>query len=130
MSSADLIVSALEDFVALVVRKLVLDIVANLTASPSEGGTPVDTGWARSNWIPRIGKTFEGTSGTREAVSAGAQESGKAQVLTYKLDQGPVHITNNVPYIVFLNDGSSKQAPRGFVQAAIERAVSQFGKTS
>jgi hypothetical protein len=44
-----IVVKAAEGFAEKVVRKLALDIVANLVAAPSEGGTPVDTGWARAN---------------------------------------------------------------------------------
>jgi hypothetical protein len=124
-----IVVSALEGFVDRLIRKIVLDVVANLVSPPPLGGTPVDTGWARANWIPAIGVPRTVPAGTREAAEAGsvplgAQQSGVARVATsYTMSQGRVHITNNVPYIVELNEGSSKQAPSGFVQAAIARAV-------
>ena len=58
------------------------------------------------------------------AGAATRQAVGRAQVLGYNdLDRGNAFITNNVPYIVRLNDGSSKQQPRGFVQRAIRKAV-------
>lgn len=120
--------ASLENFIDQIVRKLALDIVANLVAAPGEGGTPVDTGWARANWVPEIGKARTNVAGTyAQAAAAGAslaeQQAGVAKVLSWKLGQGPIHVTNNVPYIVRLNEGSSKQAPRGFVQAAIAKAV-------
>lgn len=123
------VVTALEGAVERIIRKLTLDIVANLVRAPSEGGTPVDTGWARANWVPRIGEPFRGTAGTREQAEAGSvslaeQGAGIASVASsYKLEKGRVYISNNVPYILPLNEGSSQQAPAGFVQAAVTKAV-------
>lgn len=101
------------------IKKLVLDVTANLV-----GTTPVDTGWARSNWVPSIGTPVEQPTGSKESVSSGAQDQGLAAVAaTYTLERGPIWISNNVPYITLLNSGTSQQAPAGFVQAAIRRAV-------
>lgn len=123
-----IVVSALDRFVEILIKKLVLDIVANLQRSGSEGGTPVDTGWARANWIPQIGSPHEGTAGTRTQAEAGSlsseAQSGVASVATtYKLQRGRVYITNNVPYILKLDAGSSNQAPKGFVLRSIRKAV-------
>lgn len=119
-----IVVRALEGFVERRVTQLALDIVANLVAAPSEGGTPVDTGWARANWQPNIGGPARTTSGSRESVTSAAQNEGLGALVGWRLASGAkIHITNNVPYIGFLNQGTSKQAPAGFVQAAIRRAV-------
>lgn len=124
-----IVVNSLSDFLDQIIKKITLDIVANLVRAAAEGGTPVDTGWARANWVPSIGKPASGTAGTRASAEAGninlgSQQGGVAAVATsYKTSKGAVHITNNVPYINNLNDGSSKQAPKGFVQAAIFKAV-------
>lgn len=122
------VIAGLNRFVERVIKKLVLDIVANLQAAPSEGGTPVDTGWARANWVPNIGSALESTAGTRIEAEAGqlsaASEEGVARVVTeYKLARGTIHITNNVPYILKLDAGSSKQAPAGFVRRGIIKAL-------
>ena len=102
-----------------VIRKLVLDINADLI-----GETPVDFGWARSNWVPSVGTPFSGPAGTPENLDAGPQSAGTAEIVTqYSIDDGPAWITNNVPYINRLNAGSSRQAPRGFVDKAVERNV-------
>lgn len=117
------VVRDLNGFVERTVKRIALNVVANL-----QEDTPVDTGWARANWIPQIGSPFEGTAGTRTAAEAGnvdqaTQAFGIAQVATgYRLGP-PIYITNNVPYIETLNEGSSSQAPAAFVQAAILRAV-------
>ncbi len=127
MTTLRVVVSALDKFIDDIIKKIVLDIVANVRSAPDTGyGTPVDTGWARANWVPRIGSPALQVTGTREAVSGSAQETGIANIaISYRASQGPVFITNNVPYIVLLNEGSSGQAPRGFVQNAIAKAIKQ-----
>jgi len=101
------------------IKRIVLNAVANLTED-----TPLDTGWARANWIPSITAPVDGVDGSRESISTSKKESGTAKVATsYVLENGPVWISNNVPYILRLNEGTSKQAPAGFVEAAIFRAV-------
>lgn len=116
---------ALERATETVIRKISLDVTANLIKT-----TPVDTGWARANWVPAVGKRFQGTVGSREdaqagRVSAGAQATGQARVAGYRLTDGRVFVSNNVPYILRLNDGSSTQAPAGFIQAAINKALTR-----
>jgi hypothetical protein len=127
------ILAGIDGFVARIVKKLVLDIVANLQASPSDGGTPVDTGWARVNWIPVIGnasrKAAPKPGGHGQTVSAAAALAlqGQAAVAviatTYRTSMGPVTIANNVPYILPLDAGSSKQAPSGFIRRGIVKAL-------
>lgn len=102
-----------------IVKRLTLDVTSNLIVD-----TPVDTGWARANWVPSIGNSVNVPAGTRESVTVGDQQAGIATVaVTYTLSQGRVFITNNVPYIETLNEGSSRQAPAMFVQRAIQRGV-------
>jgi hypothetical protein len=117
------VVNSLELFIEGIIKKLTLDIVANLDRAPTEGGTPVDTGWARANWIPQIGTPVTQPAGSRTNVSDSEKEAGKAAVVAkYKLP-ATVYISNNVPYILKLNEGHSKQAPPGFIQANIAKAV-------
>lgn len=131
MASLRVVVRSMEQFIEGAIKRLALDITANLVRAPSEGGTPVDTGWARANWIPSVSAPASALRdpGSRDARAASvggassAQAAGQADVLGYKLSRGPVYVSNNVPYIVRLNEGSSRQAPKGFVQAAIAKAV-------
>ncbi len=121
-----LIVGALEGFTENLIKKMAFDVVANLRKAGAEGGTPVDTGWARANWIPSMGADAATTpKGTQESVGVAeaAVAAGLGSLLNYKLMFGSVFITNNVFYIISLNDGTSTQAPKGFVQAAITAAV-------
>lgn len=120
------VIGAVEQFTEGLIKRLTLDIVAELVKAPSEGGTPIDTGWASSNWFPGLSRSrreadvLDPDSGDVAEAQA-FQNAGIAKVLAYKLGR-PVHITNNVKYIGALNGGSSKQAPKGFVQAAITRS--------
>ncbi len=121
-----LVMKALEGFTENLIKKMAFDVVANLRKAGAEGGTPVDTGWARANWIPSMGGEAATTpSGTKTSVGVAeaSVQSGLGTLLNYKLLSGSVFITNNVPYIIKLNDGTSQQAPKGFVQAAITAAV-------
>lgn len=74
--------------------------------------TPVDTGRARANWLPTL------NTPSKEKVDAGAPADILPVLGAYKITD-TIFITNNLPYIQRLNDGYSKQAPAGFVEAAI-----------
>jgi hypothetical protein len=96
-------------------------------------GTPVDTGVARSNWRVSIGGPLSTTvpafsPGERlgigeQANAAGALNQARAAVGRRREGQD-AYITNNVPYIGALNDGSSRQAPANFVEMGVMAAVS------
>ena len=90
--------------------------------------TPVDTGWARANWIPQVDSPFTGVDGTRTrgAISTSAQAAGTAQAAAFNIKKDTViFITNNVPYIKKLNAGSSQQAPALFIESAVANAVNK-----
>lgn len=94
--------------------------------------TPVDTGRARSNWIVSTGQPTSEVIppyapgenlGTGEGANANAAlEQGRQEAENYRLGQ-TLFITNNLPYIGRLNDGSSAQAPAMFVEEAIQEGV-------
>lgn len=91
--------------------------------------TPVDTGWAKNNWLLAIGHEASGPVGSPEKINTAAKDSGVPQVLGWKISDGPIYITNNVPYIQRLNGGNSKQAPRGFIEKTVNSVVrSKVGK--
>ena len=118
------IMDDIEKFTEKLIQRITLSVNGELIKT-----TPVDTGWARANWIPEIGHAYSGTAGSRESAESGSvdsapQQAGTAKIATtYKLDFGKIFITNNVPYIVDLNDGSSAQAPTGFVQLSVARGI-------
>ncbi len=121
------IVKGLNRLTSRVVTKITLDTTANLIEA-----TPVDTGWARANWVPSIGqpalKDLPPKRPDDGQVVVGAvteQQGAMAKLIGYTLKMGRVFVTNNVPYILRLNDGTSTKAPPGFVQQAIAKAVTQ-----
>ena len=111
-------IGELKDFV----RDIVVKVTVNVTAELGED-TPKDTGWAASNWIPRVGQRTDMPFGSKLSVSEGAKNIGLAEVVTsYALPQ-IVHVTNPVYYIETLNTGTSTKAPAFFVETAIAKAI-------
>lgn len=110
-------------------RKVALFILQDLTLL-----TPVDTGVARSNWLVAV-QSFDrsiieahfpgkdGSTGAANAREALAQGTAKVQDTT---SEQFIAISNNLPYIGSLNEGSSVQAPAGFVNSAVLRAESEI----
>jgi hypothetical protein len=90
----------------LVTRKIALDAYARVTRK-----TPVDTGRARANWNVGAGKPDLST------IEAG--ESSPPPSLSKGDGEEAIYITNNLDYIFELEDGSSKQAPRGMVNVSM-----------
>jgi hypothetical protein len=99
--------------------------------------TPVDKGRARSNWLVELDApartTIEpyvpGENGnTSGPNTAAALAQGQATIAGYNGDRNSgIAISNNLPYIGRLNAGSSRQAPAGFVEKAVQAAVRQIG---
>lgn len=109
------------------VRDVTLAVVEELVSR-----TPVLTGRARSNWrtllysadnilfwppsdIPGEGMPVTPEEGAQRALDE-AQETCSA----YTGGRRSIRIVNNVPYIVELNKGSSSQAPKMFVEMAVQ----------
>lgn len=89
--------------------------------------TPVDTSKAISNWQVALGNPpagtisphYPGSDGSTFSASAGETLAKAKLVLRTKKPGDSIYITNNLPYIKKLNDGSSKQEPAGFAERAI-----------
>ena len=127
-AQVDRIVKELEELGERIVRAIVFEINAELVAS-----TPVDTGWARANWIPSVG-TPNGSTRTNRPTpamvpgAAAEHAAGLASLSAFRLGQ-TAFIVNNVPYILRLNAGRSSQAPSGFVDRAVERGVQKAARS-
>ncbi len=122
------------------IQKIILDTVRDVvrvaqlrSLQAITSGTPVDTGFTRGGWTPTLqrpavqplvppdNKTSARTAG---AANLRANRSRSAQIAaSYQLQNGPVFLTNAVPYIEQLNEGSSAQAPAKFVEKAIDQAL-------
>lgn len=114
------IIKLLDDVTEKAARKMLIDIHRELVKK-----TPVLTGWAQNNWIPSVTLPVTKTDGTPENVSGAAMVGGVVEVLSWRFEDGPAWIANNVPYINRLNAGHSGQAPAGFVDAIIQREVNK-----
>jgi hypothetical protein len=91
--------------------------------------TPVDTGWARNNWLPSVGKPITEPVGEPGKPEPGVATRGLGEVgAAPSILAAPVHITNNVPYIQRLNAGSSSKAPAGFVERIVQEEVNRSNK--
>lgn len=111
-----------------VVRKVALTIDTILVQE-----TPVDTGRAKSNWLVSLGVSLTGVidayapgekGSTAAANAQAALAQGETVIKNYMSGRDlSIHISNNLPYIGVLNEGSSLQAPAGFVEDAVAEAV-------
>ncbi len=92
------------------------------------GATPVDTGHARANW--QVGIDAPITEEIEEEDQSGAATIARnAGTIRGSTPQRSIILSNNVPYINRLNEGSSAQAPAMFVQLAVADAVAAVQKT-
>lgn len=114
-----------------VVKEVAVKLVSDLIAT-----TPVDTSKAISNW--RASQTFPLTDeidahvpghfgSTRGMSSAKALADAKSNIAR-KEPGSTLYISNSAEYITELNNGSSQQAPAGFVQGAVDRARRTISK--
>jgi hypothetical protein len=86
--------------------------------------TPVDTGRARANWIAALNGAAEGTTDDKSKSGGSAIAKAAGVIAGYDRDKdAEIHITNNLPYIGRLNEGSSYQAPANFVSIATRQGV-------
>lgn len=92
--------------------------------------TPVDTSRALSNWQVWVGRKgnssnvdfAKGTHGSTRGASI-AKAIRKAHAAIDARDRGQIlYISNVVRYIVYLNDGTSRQAPAMFVETIVLKA--------
>lgn len=91
--------------------------------------TPVDTSRALSNWRVNLGSRsdfsvlahFPGERGSTYSSSGSMARALARSVLTARIPGQPIYISNAVRYIIYLNDGSSSQAPAGFVQTEVSK---------
>lgn len=79
--------------------------------------TPVDTGRARSNWIVSL------NAPSVLVVDPNKTPDPNGIIASFKVTD-TAYIANNLPYIRRLNEGSSQQAPAGFVDLAVQSGIS------
>lgn len=104
-------------------RKIVLTALRKIVLK-----TPVDTGYARMNWQVTINKPADSVVGEQsgEKVRSSRVYEKANAVLANLPPFQTVYISNNVDYIEFLEEGSSKQAPAGMVAITVEELKGMF----
>jgi len=129
-----------------VIRKIAFDLLAgilsglpkadNFTIPNTEGITgrhPVLTGRARAAWhasVVGLGGNFNFDSGIKgvNEVSRGKKEGAFKNNLKNFVGEKYVTLINAVPYILFLEYGSSLQAPAGMVRISMRRMTGRMPK--
>lgn len=91
--------------------------------------TPFKTGRARNNWLVLLRKLSLNNDFTDTQPLKGLDPSGskamaraEAKIARYNLGQ-TIYLVNNVPYIIPLEKGSSKQAPKGMAKQAVRAGL-------
>jgi len=84
--------------------------------------TLVDTGRARGNWLPSIGSPQKG-GGSLDKNGAPTINKARQVVKGYKIGGNGIFITNNVPYILILENGTATRAPNNMAKKGIQAAV-------
>ncbi len=86
--------------------------------------TPVDTGRARGDWQTTVGTPASGQNGRSDPTKTG-RDGGPAQaevVANTPKEAGQLtYLTNSMPYIKQLEEGSSQQAAEGMVRRNMDR---------
>lgn len=88
--------------------------------------TPVETGRARNNWITSIGTPKNTTTEETDKSGAQAIAQGQREANRWNIGMGTIYITNSLPYIIPLDEGSSKKRPEGMSKGAIQAAQEQL----
>lgn len=118
----DKFAEAVELRTAVVTRRLTLELFNGLTEK-----TPVDTGRARANWQVDIGAPAFTEKRIRGASTAPGRVLPFPAGMKSKIDgTETVWITNTLPYIRFLEEGSSLQAPNGMLALTVAQVQGEI----
>lgn len=120
MSDFDRIILNFAEQTAEQIKELRINVHKELVTSVI-GDTPIDTGMARRNWqaakdsIPTGIIPYAG-----DPSAAGAQAVSEAQAQAFGED-GTFYFVNNVHYVPYLENGTSKMAAVGMAKKNVER---------
>lgn len=102
------------------IRKIAFDLFSSIVKK-----TPVDTGRARGAWEVGLDRSSTKRAKKGKTSVVGKQADALRKLSQFKIGQS-IFITNNVDYIVFLEMGTSTQAPRGMVKLSIGEIRAAF----
>ena len=106
----------LNTYVTDAMRSAGLDFLRLITFS-----SPVDTGRFRANWNVGFNSPDNSTTDSVNFSAVLAKNENEVKVNPLNVS-GVIWFSNNLPYAVPLNNGTSKQAPQFFVETAARRA--------
>lgn len=109
------------DQARMIFQKIALDLDSRVVLS-----TPVDTGRARGNWFPSINSPSWGMSNIADK-SGGVSLARLSGVVAGAQLGDVIWQTNNLPYILPLENGHSGQAPEGMVDINLNAIAAQYG---
>ena len=114
-----------------IVREIIADITESLTVDPKANGgtgTPRDTRRTTNNWNVSNGR---GPDFSDIGEGQHGEPSGRYEAYA-KVPKGSMeaNVANATPYLNSLDQGSSRQAPKGFIRRAIRRAVQDLERVS
>jgi len=119
-----------------IAASLAVSEVATVIGTDLVHKTPVDESTAISNWIMHLEEPWDlkidayrlGSQGSTYEASAAEALIQHAQVLKQKKPGETIFLSNNAEYIRDLNQGSSRQAPLGFIERSVFLGR-KFGRT-
>ena len=101
-------------------RKIAMDLLRKIVKY-----TPVDTGRARGNWQVTIAAPAEGEV-KKEKNRGPVNARGRAVLNGLDKPFQIVYLTNNVPYIVNLENGHSQNSPNGMVRLSMSEVLEEL----
>lgn len=108
------------ELVVQVQQKIGMDLLAGIVLM-----TPVDTGRAAGNWQVTLNAAASGVTDDLDPSRTSTISKGSEVIMGAPAFTG-IYITNNLPYILRLEEGSSTQAPQGMVQTTVDRVAGAF----
>jgi hypothetical protein len=106
--------------VPLFIKKISLEALRRVVQK-----TPVDTGRARGGWQVTFNQPSKSPTGNTDPSGSGTISAGASKINQLN-KPAAVFITNNVEYIIYLEDGTSDQAPKGMVAITIQELMGMF----
>ena len=89
--------------------------------------SPVDTGRFRGNWIVSINSPSMAQTPATDASGSGTINKGMAAIEGYDVETtSRIYIQNNMPYGNRLENGWSKQAPKGMVSLTLNEMNTKY----
>ena len=93
--------------------------------------TPVDTGHAQNNWIVSVGTPDTVTQTPATGLPEGDSFAGRNAEMLASYPEGEypaIYLQSNLPYILALEYGHSKQAPAGMVAMTVAELEAELSK--